>query len=549
MQRYSFMEREAMKERDIPSFVKEKYGIKIDATSLYESDIIYKKAEQVLDKSLNRKYIDGLYKVGDEECEKSREIKHLRNVISDLIDKISEIDFFIPDIKADCLMGLLYSDEECDVWPDEKMEWGWGATDEEDRKRFRKVDNFERIRNAQRHYPYAKYETEGFPLNGIPGGCEEYHKLMMNQKNISIFDTSISKEDKNISIFDIGINKEKKNISIKKYGFQKAHDIYEELKNAPVENLLLLEKTLGIGYANQLFYYVNSFTDFDRLSQLKEVIKSCVGVPMFARKYVTNKLWGYLKATGYNSFIIQYIEEVGYLLACLVDEAYEAVLELYWYVYYLTYWNDCLHSSILLDIENYWKQYFDEETVYSNILESEKIHDWRGIKDVEDCFFPGEDGYRIEKTKLLDNKIEYVPIMLDDNGGYFLAVQAPFKALGKDILEITAQRLNEKICFYDEIQNKMRSNIELDKVIKNYEITKGEQAIDQNLQDLYRQFNENNKELLDLYYDIRRASFVELKKNEEEIWKDKDVKVGAQKLKPLHIYALIHAEIVRLLNE
>ena len=508
MQRYSFMEREAMKERDIPSFVKEKYGIKIDATSLYESDIIYKKAEQVLDKSLNRKYIDGLYKVGDEECEKSREIKHLRNVISDLIDKISEIDFFIPDIKADCLMGLLYSDEECDVWPDEKMEWGWGATDEEDRKRFRKVDNFERIRNAQRHYPYAKYETEGFPLNGIPGGCEEYHKLMMNQKNISIFDTSISKEDENISIFDIGINKEKKNISIKKYGFQKAHDIYEELKNAPVENLLLLEKTLGIGYANQLFYYVNSFTD-----------------------------------------IIQYIEEVGYLLACLVDEAYEAVLELYWYVYYLTYWNDCLHSSILLDIENYWKQYFDEETVYSNILESEKIHDWRGIKDVEDCFFPGEDGYRIEKTKLLDNKIEYVPIMLDDNGGYFLAVQAPFKALGKDILEITAQRLNEKICFYDEIQNKMRSNIELDKVIKNYEITKGEQAIDQNLQDLYRQFNENNKELLDLYYDIRRASFVELKKNEEEIWKDKDVKVGAQKLKPLHIYALIHAEIVRLLNE
>ncbi len=204
---------------------------------------------------------------------------------------------------------------------------------------------------------------------------------------------------------------------------------------------------------------------------------------------------------------------------------------------------------ILLNLESYRKQYFDEEEVYNSVIKNENIHDWRGIEEVRDCFYLGEDGYSIGKINVCDDKIEYIPVMVDDNEGYCLVVQAPINRLGKDLLEMTVRRLNEEIQFCDAIQAKMRSNIYLDKEITHYEAPKEEKAVGQDLQEMYKRFDENNKELLDLFYKIREDLFEKLKAKEHGIWSGKNIKASTEKVKPLHIYALMHADIVRLLNE
>lgn len=519
MHRYSFMGREVMEEIDISTYVKSKYGIEINTMSLYENNIIYQRAQYILDKALNRKYIDELYKIGDKDDQNTKEVKYLRSLISSIIERISEVDFFAWDLRADCLIGLLCSDKKCNVELDDEMKHTWNAKN---------------VKNAKKYYPYVK-ENDVFSTVKILGGCEEYHRVMISSEYISIF--------------DIDVIKVNEKADIRKYGFPKSYDIYEKLKNTPIENLLLLEKTLGIGYANQLFYYAKDFKTKSQLGQLEEVIRSCVGIPMFARKYITNKIWTYLNALEYSDRSRQYAEEAGYLFASLIDESYEAVLELYWYAYYFTFWNNCLGDNSLLNLESYMEQYFDEEAAYNSIIKNENIHDWRGIKEVRDCFYMGENGYSIGKINVYDDKIEYIPVMVDDNEGYCLAVQAPFNELGKDILEMTVRGLNDEIKFCDEIQAKIRSNIGLDKKIKNYKLSKKEKAGDQDLQEMYRQFDENNKELLDLYYKKREDYFEKLKAKEQGIWSGKGIKANTEKVNPLHIYALIHADIVRILNE
>lgn len=565
MNHYSFMERKAMKKRDMPVYIKKKYGMEIE--SLLDWDIFYEKTEQILENAINRKYINELYEIGQGKNEETKEIEFLRDVISDIIEQTGKVDFFIPDIRVDCYMGLLCIDKDLDVIPEPEMEQGWGPTDEDSKKKFQKSDNLIRILNAQKHYPYAKHEDEDFPLSGIPGGCKEYHKLMMSQNNINIFATDI--------------NKENKNISFKKYGFLKAHDLYEELRSTPIENLLLLEKTLGIGYTNQLFYYVKDFTDRNQLDRLEEMVKSCAWLPMFVRKYITDKLWRYLKSFGYSDLSIQYAEEAGYLIANLVDEAYEAILEIYWYAHYWAYLNtDKSKNEENEELRNYWERYFDEEAAYDSIIRNENIHDWRGIKNVEDCFYCWKDKYGMEGLDLIDDKMVFVDIMVDDYTGWQLAVPGPRNELGEDILKMTGERLNEEICFHEEIMDKIRLNRELDKKIKGLSVCKwtgkavictsstretkkwsqphsqrnnvpsykGNQEENQEIQKLYEEIEKNNKEIYDLYYEIRCTKFKELKEKEQDIW-EKDVKANAQKVKPLHVYALIHADIVCLLNE
>ena len=577
MHQYSFMGRNGMQGKNISGYVKKRYGMEIE--SLLEEDRLYKETVQILENAINRKYINQLYEIGKGQ-EETNEIKFVKDIISDIINQIGEFDFFIPDLSADCFMGLLYLDEDCNVGLSDEMVIGWGPADEEGRKKYCKKngetsDNLERILDAQEHYPYAKYEDEGFPMGGIRGGCKEYHMLMMSQKNINIFATSIIKE------------KNKKSISYTRYGFAKVHDIYEELKCTPIENLLMLEKTLGIGYANQLFCYIKDFKDINQMNKLEKIINSCLRIPMFAREYITYKIFGYLKIFGYSDLSIQYAGEASCLITSMVQEAYEAILEICWYAYYWAYRKEDKENSenikdIRLALKKYWEGYYNEEIVYGDIIKSEHIHDWRGIDKVEDCFYCWENKYRIDGINLFDDKIVSIDIRLNDYTECQLRVQGARNALGEDILKMTARRLNEEICFHEEILNKIQLNLKHDKKIKelsacrcnimpvvrisrsdeteeqppipstsnttkNYEMHQKEKVKDFQIQELYKEIEENNKELYDLYYKIRNEEFDELKKNEKEIWKNKDIKIGAT-LKPLQVYVLIHADIVSYLN-
>ena len=136
MQKYSFMGRKAMKDRDIPRYVKKKYGMNID--NLMEWESIYGKMEQILENAINREIISELYEIDKERYDETNEVKLLKDAISDIIGQISKVDFLIPDLMADCFMGLLYIDEECNVTPNPEMEQGWGPTDEEGKKKYKK---------------------------------------------------------------------------------------------------------------------------------------------------------------------------------------------------------------------------------------------------------------------------------------------------------------------------------------------------------------------------------------------------------------------------
>lgn len=156
----------------------------------------------------------------------------------------------------------------------------------------------------------------------------------------------------------------------------------------------------------------------------------------------------------------------------MVGEAYEAILEICWYAHYWVYLNKGKKENEKdkdaenEELRNYWERYFDEEAAYESIVEKEHLHDWRGIKKVEDCFYCWKDKYRMGGLDLVIGKIKFVDIMVDDCTEYKLAVPRPRNELGNDILEMTAERLNDEICFHEKILDKIRSNLELDRKIK-----------------------------------------------------------------------------------
>lgn len=473
---YEFMKHNVLCNETMSTTVKELFGIEINAESLYQKDFLSESLKKILKEKINK--VSGLDEILD-GYDETEEIICLKKVVSEIEKLICDFNTYEIDLIADTYMGILLVDERSRISFGKIVnEWEKGACN-------KSID----IDNARRHYPYFAYYD--FYEEGIPGGCIEYHRLMSEQSNIGIFD--IGAETK----------------SLKKYAFPKTYKIYNGLRNATIENFLLLENTQGVGYTNQIFHYTKNITDKKELDKLKKIILSGLEIhPIFFRKEVVEKMWNYLVRFNYSKTCIEYVLDIMEEISYAIEIIYKDLLKFYWNVCYLAFKKDDKDDilySMQLYLKDCWKEYYKDDEVYVDWIKNENLHDWRGIETVDDCFYYiGDDGGSFfDKIQGFENKL----LRTSAGKEYVINVKRPLNELGKTIQE--------------EALEKLASRIEMPETIE---------------------------ELTELYYKTLYEIFNEIQKKEAKIWFDKEPKLATSRLKSLHIYAIIHAEVVNELN-
>lgn len=235
-----------------------------------------------------------------------------------------------------------------------------------------------------------------FPAKPIHGGCREYHELMMQQNNIGIFD------------FHGAIK------SMQRYGFPKTKELYRELKQTPIENMILLERTQGVKYTNILFEYLHKAANKENLKMYENIIKAGSGIePIFIRNEILRMILGYVTENLNNeNESVNVIDEVNEIIGGLVyfvNQKYRKIFEISWLAcqknkkrlvvkfkdYLEQNWESDMgqHKSIvMIDSDDQERRLVEfvhmdiMDSAYEIIIKSEDMHDWVNIKTVEDCF-------------------------------------------------------------------------------------------------------------------------------------------------------------------
>ncbi len=401
--------------------------------------------EQILSSELeNKEWKEYLNCVCEDLNSETEEGERFIKLISEVGDIISNIENYIHDLWADIYMGVLRIDKDNDVCPDDLMKQGWEQ---------KACNNIINVKNANEHYPLIDYGDEDFPMSGIPGGCKEYHQLMMQQQNIGFFDIGSSKE------------------SLKQYAFPKTHEFYQKLVDSPIENLLLLEKTQGIGYTNQLFHYLKNITQKEQLERMGKLIKLGLELPMFIRKDIVDKIWKYLLHFGYNDASVKCIDDEINGIICMITDIYEKLWGVSWQKVKTGEFPECPLEGTL---KQCWKDYFSEVEVRDDFNKSKGLIGFRDVEKYQDCF--------TEKILWPVNKCG------------------------------------------EELVDKLFIKIEYESECQNY---KSDEKIEDKLEKI----------------------FEEAKKRELEVWDSVDPKKETKRLKSTDVYAVIHADIVKALNE
>ena len=411
----------------------------------------HQQLKQILDDELERKeWEQNVRAIHDEYNDGTAEAEKFKALISKISGIISNIESYMRDLQADIYMGYLRADANYDVEPDDLMIKGWDS----EAYNKRSVD----IGNARLHYPLQDYGEGGFPFCDIYGGCREYHRLMMQQKNIGFFDIDSKKE------------------SLKQYAFPKTHEIYQELADSPIENLLLLEKTQGIGYTNQLFSYLKGVRTKGRLEELWEIIKPETDVPMFIRKNITYVIWTYLDDGEYTDTRIQYVKDEINSITFMIRTVYRKIWEFAWQKFVngeAPIYVNTMKGTLTL----WWREYFSEAEVYEKFVRCRGMFGIISIEDIKRRFAVREEGI------------------------YSLFTEDDY----------LAREINRRIL---QKRDKMKENQEKPSTEK-----------------------------------ILTEVIEELKDEEQKIWNSVDPKRKTKELKPMDVYAMLHAGIVKILNE
>lgn len=467
MLRYAFMDsgNEGKRGRlDVCGHTKDIYSIDI-------TDI-----NTVIKNSLHSKTISKAYENIQRKC--SDDEKHLKLMIKNMQELIRQPEDYQADILADIYMGLLRAEKKYDIMPTDEMRDVWEQE---------ACNSKIKMEEIKKRYPCVVCEDSY--IKRIRGGCQEYHKLIMSQSNIGIFNFNDEVE------------------SIQRYAFPKTYDIYAALKDSPVENLILFEKTMGMGYANQIFHYTKMIKGIKTLEALQGIIR--IGAefsPFFLRKKLVDIIWPYLEQCNFDETCIEKLEDILDDMIPIFQSIYEDVLEFHWHIFYPNYMEDD-RDGFLYNLKSLtkqqWESYFNEEEVYESYIKEENLHDWRNIKRLEDCF------YVVEPSALYQRVLHEDKFMIRTIDGRYI-----------------------------EIIGGMPKN-DIGEIVKRKAISKMERELE---------LPTDIAELAEIYYKEREYFFEMLKHDEQEQWGKQDPKASAKKLKPIHIYAMVHKAIVETLN-
>lgn len=440
---------------------------------------------------------------------KISELKQKLTYDSDIKKKVAEAclndielilnkpESYYEDLAGIIYMGLLYIDPKNDFFNDcigvskKKRDEGVSKKKRDERERIQSVwcrnnkSNMTDKEEVRKNYPIPIKREEDATIISIPGGCSYYHSTMISLENLCLFDLN------------------EKSDSYQKFSFHKMHGIYEELKDKPIENLLLMEYSLGIGFANYSYSYIRGLESYDELKMVRPIIREATSITqIFLRKEIMKVLWGYYGVSTCGEHDIKNMVLILNSVRELITDVFEKTLEVCWYSVVLKKVEYNLYD-LKLSIESSWRKYFDENCIYQDWIDFLRVKDWRTIKDVEDCFFNSNH----ENTVMDFFCYDLFPIIDLVGKECAIKIDRATNEIGNMVL---------KSC-----QEKLRT----------IEIPDDEEKVYQ------------------LFYSIRKEMFEKIQSEEKKRFCVRDLKVrnNLKKVNVTHIYAVIMKDIISVL--
>ena len=504
-----------------------KYDVQIDSDSLYKDDFA-EKVKEIFEKELEgakrkckpastiKKAYERLY--SDENSTEPEQV-HLETVIRDLESIISNYENFWDDLVADVLMGLLWADENYNVDFNSTVKTKAGGKDKDTSLFLVWSQEHKGSANTRFNYPYANIKN--YPDEPVPGGCLEYHKLMMNSDNVVIYDVP----DDPAPGEDVQI-----------YTYQKMDAIYQKLKDTPIENVLLLERSLGIGTSNVWYTCLRNVEDMYALGKFDEIIKLCNAIePVFLRSRVIRTTCRYFSAV--EKKIENPYKDVANLVIAVSDivvPVYEKIFEYVWSIYYLAYkavdegGKQRLLDNLRIVVADGWRAYYTytDSEIYPIFVKEYDQYDWRAEKNLGayferlDTYFETVDeknGASKEKISwnvgLLD-KVEVVNIVCADGSLASFVARKPLPGMGVEIREAAVKK-----CSSEWIET-----IKLSKDIT---------------------LSERDEQFRSRLYEIEQSLFDVMMKQKAEAFANNDCKLNKRKATPNNVYVHIHMQVMK----
>lgn len=491
-------------------YYKRTYDINLERKLIFLNDgVLKEKLEKIVKKNKDSfsKEWNSLKEEITSDNEKEREL--ILNIFKYLENTIYESVNYVDDIISLIYMGLLHNDSKYDIFSENYIELEENKDIKKElqsvwQRKANKEGNVEKINkeSARAYYPtqiiskeIVRDPVEGAKLEieSIPGGCLMFHKVAMSMNNIGLFDV------------------ETDNISIKRYSYGRMYTIYEELKNSPIENILLAEYSLGIGYTCQI--YSNVLKDIktrEELEMITNLILCGAEIPyFFIRKNMVDVICALIKEDKLSIKLTTKVERIWEKANEIINKVMQDVLKIWWFPYYLF-----STEKELISLREYlsekWNYYYNDDVVYNDYREFFRVDDWRIMKNVEECFYKIEG---LKKDKIDEEKVK-IPLWenyklyadaFEDADGYrhILYYEGYINGYGKEVQKRTIERMSKEH---------------------------------------FSQIEEKNKR----YYDIREEEFEKVRKEKMHEFINYDVKRNVAKMQVPHKYALIHRKIVRI---
>lgn len=359
-------------ENSLKELIADEYRREVELSEINDKQLFDYLKRMMQQARINRKISELKQKLTYDSDIKKKVAEACLNDIELILNKPES---YYEDLAGIIYMGLLYIDPKNDFFDDcigvsqkksdarERIQSVWC------RKNKANMTNKEEVR---KNYPIpirdtTKIESDARILS-IPGGCDYYHNTMISLENLCLFDLN------------------EKSDSYQKFSFHKMHGIYEELKDKPIENLLLMEYSLGIGFANYSYSYIRGLKSYDELKMMSPIIREATSITqIFLRKEIMKVLWGYYGVSTCGEHDIKNMVLILNSVRELITDVFEKTLEVWWYTVILKKVK-CNLYDLKLSMEVSWRRYFDENCIYQDWIDFLRTKDWRSIKTVEDCF-------------------------------------------------------------------------------------------------------------------------------------------------------------------
>lgn len=350
---------------------------------------------------------------------------------------------------------------------------------------------------ANYYYPFSQnIDGMQYSLNKAKG-CQKFHELMISDSNLGIFDIKSEIKD------------------YKRYSFFRSHKIYTDLKHTPIENLLLMEFSLGTGYVNKLYGWLRDgkFISYVQQEDMENLFYDSCNISCFVlRSKIMECLWRYLDHVKNKEDCVVKADYIILRVSDAIEEVYSDMLELSWIEFYINLSSDRAYM-LELQVRHIWENYFSEEMPYHDALHSVDGEDWREIKRVEDCFaiIPG---FPLSE-KQLKGVIPFI-----DNRDYMYCMAKDFYGNNQSfIVESYRNEIGLKIT--DMVRERIKSSTYPPEILERYK----------------------------LYYKLRNECFRELKSKNEDNMCGKSLKITPhmKQLKKNHVYAILQRNIIEAL--